>query len=46
MILHPDRDALIDRLRAALEADPRFADPDGTEIPMVSRCFRARRDAG
>jgi SAM-dependent methyltransferase len=45
MILHPDRDALIDRLRATLDADPRFADPDGTAIPMVSRCFRARRRA-
>lgn len=43
MILHPDRDALIDRLRTTLEADPRFADPDGTDIPMVSRCFRAVR---
>jgi SAM-dependent methyltransferase len=43
MIIHPDRDALTDRLRVTLEADPRFAGPDGVEIPMVSRCFRARR---
>jgi SAM-dependent methyltransferase len=43
MILHPDRAVLIDRLRATLEGDPRFADPDGTAIPMVSRCFRAVR---
>jgi SAM-dependent methyltransferase len=43
MIVHPDRDALLDGVRAALEDDERFADPDGAELPMVSRCFRARR---
>jgi SAM-dependent methyltransferase len=43
MILHPDREALLDGVRHALDDDPRFADPDGAEIPMVSRCFRARR---
>jgi SAM-dependent methyltransferase len=43
MIIHPDRAALLDGVRRALADDPRFADPAGTEIPMVSRCFRARR---
>jgi hypothetical protein len=43
MILHPDRAALLERVRRALDEDPRLADPAGTEIPMVSRCFRARR---
>ena len=43
MILHPDRDALLDGVRATLAGDPRFDDPAGAEIPMVSRCFRAAR---
>jgi SAM-dependent methyltransferase len=43
MIVHPDRAALLDGVRAALEDDERFADPEGAELPMVSRCFRARR---
>jgi SAM-dependent methyltransferase len=43
MIIHPDREALLDGIRAALARDPRFADPDGTDVPMVSRCFRAHR---
>jgi SAM-dependent methyltransferase len=43
MILHPEREALLDGVRATLTDDPRFADPAGTEIPMVSRCFRAVR---
>jgi SAM-dependent methyltransferase len=43
MIIHPDRASLLDGVRRALAADPRFAGEGPTEIPMVSRCFRARR---
>jgi SAM-dependent methyltransferase len=46
MIIHPEKVALLDGVRAALGEDPRFDAAAGAEIPMVSRCFRARRAAG
>jgi hypothetical protein len=38
-----ERAALLDELRGALQADPRFADPAGVEVPLISRCYRTRR---
>jgi SAM-dependent methyltransferase len=35
------RSALLEEVRRALDADPRFAEPAGVEVPMVSRCYRA-----
>jgi SAM-dependent methyltransferase len=43
MIIHPEKSALLDAVRVALSEDPRFSAAAGAEIPMVSRCFRARR---
>jgi SAM-dependent methyltransferase len=47
LIIQPpaQRAALLSEVRSTLEADPRFADPAGVEVPMVSRCFRAQRAA-
>ncbi|HEX3873456.1 MAG TPA: class I SAM-dependent methyltransferase [Solirubrobacteraceae bacterium] len=38
-----DRTDLLDRLRRDLDADPRLDSPDGIEVPLVSRCWRAVR---
>ncbi|HEY6763065.1 MAG TPA: class I SAM-dependent methyltransferase [Baekduia sp.] len=46
MIIHPEKASLLEAIRTALSEDPRFATAAGVEIPMISRCFRARRTTG
>jgi SAM-dependent methyltransferase len=44
IVLEPSaRAELLDRVRASLAADPRLDEPDGIELPMTSRCWRAER---
>jgi SAM-dependent methyltransferase len=47
LIIQPpaQRAALLSEVRSALQANPRFADLAGVDVPMVSRCFRAQRTA-
>jgi SAM-dependent methyltransferase len=41
IVLPPgERDALLERLRADLDADPRLGGADGIDIPQVSSCWR------
>lgn len=41
-----ERARLLDGVRSRFEADLRFAQSGGIELPMASRCFRARRTGG
>jgi SAM-dependent methyltransferase len=43
MITQPpeQRSLLLDEVRRALDADARFAEPGGVDVPMLSRCYRA-----
>jgi SAM-dependent methyltransferase len=38
-----DRAAVLDRVREAIDANPRLAAPDGFEVPLITSCWRADR---
>lgn len=38
-----ERTALLEQVRDAIDADPRLAAPDGIDVPLLTRCWRADR---